>query len=31
MISVATYRHWELLRWLAVHDPDYMKELEAAA
>ncbi len=30
MISVATYQRWEILRWLAVHDPEFMKEMEAA-
>jgi len=29
MISVATYQKWELLRWLAEHDPAFLQELEA--
>ena len=31
MIDVATYQKWEMLRWLAIHDPVFLREWEAAA
>ena len=29
MISIETYVHWEIVRWLATHDPEFLKEFEA--
>lgn len=30
MISVATYQRWEILRWLAIHDPVFLQDFQAA-
>jgi len=29
MISIATYVHWEIVRWLAVHDPAFLHQMES--
>ncbi|MDQ0117448.1 hypothetical protein J2T22_000618 [Pseudarthrobacter defluvii] len=30
MISIAAYVRWEIVRWLSVNDPEFLRRMESA-
>lgn len=30
IITVAVWEYWQIRRWLAEHDPEYLHEMDAA-
>lgn len=30
MMTIAEWAKWEMIRWCAIHDPEFLRVLEAA-